>query len=140
MEYIITQRYKRDNALGRFNLPRGTKVEERDGWLYHEGRRICSDHSAVMRDHFARDDDGNGLRRGELSRAIIKAMQIRPDETKDDWNKRWEPLWQDAVCNKYRKDPSDTTFLWGIEFYNAPLLDLYHIAALACVKKGKKTA
>jgi hypothetical protein len=139
MEYIVVERFKRDNALGRFNLPRGTRVEEKEGWLYHNGCCICSDHSAIMRDHFARNDDGNGLKRGDLSHAIVKALRIRPDEPKEAWNKRWEPIWKDPTCQKYRKDSSESNFLWSIEFYNAPLADLEHIALLSGAKKGKKT-
>lgn len=139
MEYIVVERFKRDNALGRFNLPRGTIVQEHDGWLYHNGRRICSDHSAIMREYFARNDDGNGMKRGELSHAIIKSLQIRRNETKEDWNRRWEPIWKDRICQKYRKDSGENNFLWSIEFFNAPLFDLEHIASLSGAKKGKKT-
>ena len=88
-----------------------------------------------MREYFARNDDGLGLKRGKLSHAIIDKMLLQPNETKEEWQKRWDILWKDAICNKYRKDYSETTFLWGIDFYNAPLLDLYHIATLVDVRK-----
>lgn len=137
MKYITIKRYKRDDARGRFNIPYGTLVEEMDGVLYHNGKDICSDRSAVMREYFARDDDGNGLWRGRLSHAIIDELHMRDGETLDEWNARWEPVWNDKLCQKYKKDPeSTTTFLWSIDFYNAPILDLQYIAGLVGAKES----
>lgn len=134
MIYITTKRFKRKGMDGGFNIPYGTAIEAENGYLWLDGKRICSEKSAVMREYFARDDDGLGQKRSMITNSIINAMLMRDGETKEDWQKRWDVLWEDPVCNKYRKDHSETTFLWGIEFYNAPLLDLYHIAALAGVK------
>lgn len=134
MQYITTKRFKRKGFHDSFNIPYGTTVESQNGYLWYEGKPICSEKSAVMREYFARDDDGLGLKRNKITHAIIDAMLIRDGETKEDWQKRWDILWDDAICNKYRKDYSETTFLWGIEFFNAPLLDLYHIASLAGAK------
>lgn len=131
MQFITTKRFKRKGIDGIFNIPYGTAVESHDGYVWHKDKRICSDQSAVMREYFAKDDDGLGIKRHKVSHAIIDTMIMKDGETKEDWQKRWDVLWEDTVCNKYRKDYSETTFLWGIEFFNAPLLDLYHIAALA---------
>ena len=116
--------------MGRFNLPYGTELEDHDGWLCYNGVPICKTTSALMRDYFARDDDGCGLKRFKIAHAIIDALHIREGESKEDWQKRWNVVWEDAVSNKYRKDESESTFLWSIDFFNAPLLDLWHIAAL----------
>ena len=134
MIYITTKRFKRKGIDGDFNIPYGTAIESDNGYLWFNGKRICSEKSAVMREYFVRDDDGLGQKRSKIAHSIIDAMLMRDGETKEDWQKRWDVLWEDPVCNKYRKDYSETTFLWGIEFYNAPLLDLYHIAALAGAK------
>ena len=130
MKYITLKRYKRDNL----NIPYGTEIEEVNGTLYYNNQRICGNHSAVMREYFARNDDGLGIKRGKVTHAIIDAMLMREGESKEDWQKRWDVLWADPCCNKYRKDYSESTFLWGIEFFNAPLIDLYHIAALVSAK------
>ena len=135
MQYITIKRYKRDDAGGRFNIPYGTDIESHDGMLWHQDHFICADHSAVMREYFARNDDGNGLWRGKLSHAIIDELHMRDGETLDEWNKRWEPVWNDKICRKYKKDvDSTTTFLWSIDFYNAPILDLLYIAGLVGAK------
>jgi hypothetical protein len=134
MIYITTKRFKRKGIDGDFNIPYGTEIESNNSYLWHDGKRICSEKSAVMREYFAKNDDELGMKRSKIAHQIIDAMLIQDGETQEDWQKRWDVLWDDAVCNKYRKDQSETTFLWGIDFYNAPLLDLYHIAALAGVK------
>lgn len=134
MTYITIKRFKRKGIDGDFNIPYGTSIESDNGYLWFNGKRICSEKSAVMREYFARNDDGLGQKRSKVAHGIIDAMLMRDGETKEDWQKRWDVLWEDPVCNKYRKDNSETTFLWGIDFYNAPLLDLYHIATLAGVK------
>lgn len=134
MTYITTKRFKRKGMDGDFNIPYGTTIESENGYLWLGGKRICSEKSATMREYFARNDDGLGQKRSKVAHSIIDAMLMQDGETKENWQKRWDVLWEDPVCNKYRKDYSETTFLWGISFYNAPLLDLYHIAALAGAK------
>lgn len=140
MKYITIKRFKRNNPFGNFNIPYGTPIEEVNGWLLApNGARICRDTAALMREYFARDDDGNGLERGKVAHAIIDRMHIEPNETKDHWQERWNVIWEDKMCQKYKKDESETTFLWSIDFYNAPLFDLYYIARLvgANIKEDK---
>lgn len=134
MDYITIKRYKRNDASGQFNIPYGSVLKEFNGQLFYNNKRVCSDHSAVMREYFARNDDGNGLKRGKLTQSIVNKLKIRLGETQEEYDKRWEPVWNDPVCEKYHKDHCENMFLWSIEFYNAPLLDLYHIAALVGAK------
>lgn len=134
MHYIVIKRYKRDDARGRFNLPYGTIVEERDGILYYGDKDICGDHSAVMREYFARNDDGKGLERGKLTQAITSTLAIRPDETKEEHDERWDVVWQDELCQKYKKPHQENHWLWAIEFFNAPIEDLEYIARLVGAK------
>ena len=39
-------------------------------------------------------------------------------------------MWEDPVCQKYRRPEHEDFFLWGHAFYEAPVEDLRHIAAL----------
>lgn len=132
MKYITIKRYKRTDLGDRkaVNLPYGTDVEERGGVLYHGDTALCNDHSAVMREYFARNDDGRGLERGKLSQAIVKRLELQKGETPEERSKRWAAVWDDALCLKYRKKAQADFFLWSIEFYNAPIEDLQYIAAL----------
>ena len=143
MRYITIKRYKRNETHGvagrhAVNIPYGSAVEESGGKLFYNGVEICGDHSAVMREYFARDDDGLGLERGKLSQAIIQTMLARPGETREQHQARWDVIWNDVlVCPKYRKTvPESGDWLWSIEFFNAPIEDLKYIAALVGAGKG----
>ncbi len=128
MTYITIKRYRRDDKRGRFNIPYGTRLEGRDGCLWYNGRDVCGDHSAVMREYFARDDDGRGLKRGKLSHDIVSALKGGAD--------RWAAVWNDSLCQKYRKPVQEDYWLWSIEFFNAPIADLEYIADLIGLKRG----
>lgn len=136
MQYIAIKRYKRPERGERkaVNIPYGSTLEERDGNLYCKGIEVCSDHAYVMREFFARNDDGLGLERGKLSQAIVKALQIRPDETHEEHDKRWAVCWRDDLCMRYRKKAQADMFLWDISFFNAPIKDLQYIASLVGAK------
>ena len=134
MKYITAKQFKRKALDGNFNIPYGTDVDVHDGFLWYDNKRVYADHSAVMRKHFAANEDGLRLCKFEVAHAIIDSTLMRDGETKEEWQKRWNVLWADATYNKYYKDQSETTFLWSIEFYSAPSMDLYHIAALADAK------
>ena len=134
MDYITTKRFKRDGIDGRFNIPYGTAVEEIGGSIFHKGREIARITSAVCHKFFAKNDDGQGLERGRLTQAINDALALRDGETNDQQDKRWEAIFNDPLCQSYRRKEHADTFLWNHQFYNAPLDDLRHIAALAGVK------
>ena len=138
MKYITIKRYKRPDREGRqaVNISYGSELEEQGGTLYYGDIAVCTDRSAVMREYFARNDDGCGLERGKLSQAIVEKLRIHPGETKEQHNKRWEVCWNDALCMKYRKQADVDYFLWSIDFFNAPIEDLEYIAALVGAKKG----
>lgn len=134
MDYITTKRFKRDGIGGHFNIPYGTAVKEIGGSIFHEGREVARITSAACHKYFARNDDGRGLERGKLTQAINDALQLRNGETNDQRDVRWGPIFNDALCQSYRRREHADTFLWNHNFYNAPLDDLRHIAALAGVK------
>lgn len=139
MQYIAIKRYRRPARGERkaVNIPYGSTLEERDGNLYYRGIEVCSDHAAVMREFFRRNDDGRGLERGKLSQAIVKRMQMKPGETREAFNRRWDVCWNDGLCMRYRKQAQADHFLWDISFFNAPIEDLKYIAALVGAGKGK---
>lgn len=138
MQYITIKRYKRPDRPGRkgVNIPYGKTVEEHNGSLYYGDVEICRDHAAVMREYFARNDDGRGLERGKLSQSIIKALLAREGEAREEHQKRWDVVYDDKlVCPRYRKTAeSSGDWLWNIEFYNAPIEDLEYIVKLVGAK------
>ena len=119
MQYITVKRYKRDDGRGMFNIPYGTELEEHGGTLYHNGKAVCGDRSAVMRAYFRRNDDGRGMEREKLVREIFAALAEKPE--------RWAAVERDGVCQSYRKGGNGAFWLWSIDFFNAEIADLEHI-------------
>ena len=134
MEYITVKRFKRRGIGGDFNIPYGTRLTERGGTLFFRGMPVCRDASAVMREHFARDDDGSGLLRGKLTREIARTLGARESRDDPEYQARWDRVWNDPTCLKYKKAAQADYFLWDISFYNAPVEDLLYIAALVAEK------
>ena len=85
MTYITTKRFKRKGIDGDFNIPYGTAIESENGYLWLDGKRICLEKSAVMREYFARNDDDLGQKRSKIAHSIIDAMLMRDGESKEDW-------------------------------------------------------
>ena len=137
MRYISTKRFKRNGIGGRFNIPYGKFLEKReDGALYFCDGKVCLANSAAAHEYFARDDDGEGLRRGLLSHAIVDRLAPRQFDSREERNEYWEKVWNDKIAQKYRRPEHVNYWLWNDDFYNAPIEDLKYIAALAGVKKG----
>lgn len=132
MKFIIHKRFKGKAICGEVNLPYGTEVQCEDGILTIEGNPLCSDHSQNAYEYFARNDDGNGLERGKLTKDIIKTLSKRDKFYQDRWNK----VWEDALCQKYKRTEYEDYWLFNYDFYNAPIEDLRYIKALITTKKG----
>ena len=45
-------------------------------------------------------------------------------------NARWGKIWEDALCQKYKRPDQEEHWIWNFDFYNGPVEDLRHIAAL----------
>lgn len=132
--YIAARRARFCTAGGPVNIPWGTQVEAVDGFLYLEGRGLCAVTSQNAHDYFARNDDGNGPERGKLSAAIVAKLSA-----KDAGHaKRWEKVWEDPTCRKYKRVDYSDYWLWNHEFFEAPLEDLQYIAGLVGARPGVK--
>lgn len=124
--YIVKRRARIDTITGPVNLPYGTEVEAVEDRLTYQGRQLCAVTSRKAHLYFARNDDGQGQERGALTLAITKRLEKRDK----DHQRRWDLVWEDPVCQKYRHPEHEDHFLWGHEFFEAPVDDLRHIAAL----------
>lgn len=126
VRYIVKKRMREAGISGRVNLPYGTEVEAVDGLIIHQGAAVCAVTSRNAHLYFARDDDGQGRERGALTLAITKRLE-KQDK---DHQARWDRVWEDPVCQKYRHPEHEDHFIWGHAFFEAPVEDLRHIAAL----------
>ena len=126
VKYIIKQRMRANGIGGRVNLPYGTAVEAVEGLIIHQGAAVCAVTSRNAHLYFARDDDSQGRERGALTLAITKRLEKRDK----DHQARWDRVWDDPVCQKYRNPEHEDHLIWGHAFFEAPVEDLRHIAAL----------
>lgn len=93
-----------------------------------DGQPLCETDSQTALDFFCQNDDGQGLERG----ALVEAIETRLKEG-GGWmrrNKVIDVLWMDDLCQSYRRLEYQSSWIWKSEFYNTPLDDLRHIAAL----------
>ena len=126
IRYIVKKRMREKGISGYVNLPYGTEVEAVDGLIIHQGAAVCDVTGRNAHLYFARDDDGQGRERGALTLAITKRLEKRDK----DHQARWDRVWEDPVCQKYRHPEHEDHFIWGHAFFEAPVEDLRHIAAL----------
>jgi len=124
--YVAIKRAKFVSNGVQVNIPYGTEIEAADGCLLFNGTQLCAVDSQNAIDYFASNHDGNGFERGKLTAAIINRLSKRDK----DYQKRWDAVWEDKLCQKYKQSDYGDHWLWNIDFYHAPLVDLYHIAHL----------
>lgn len=118
MEYIVHRRFKRIGIGGEFNLPRGTKCVEVNGAIFHHGRPICLNTSQVAKEHFAVNDDGCGLQRGELTHSIafgVPLTELQKNIARDT-----------PSINQYIQDDS-RVILFNDSFFHASILELLSV-------------
>ena len=131
MKYIAHKRFKNKTLCGAVNIPATTVLESVDGVIFYEGHPTCFEISENAHQFFARDDDGNGMQRGRLTQAIQKKLAKRDKRHQE----RWDKVWDDPVCQLYKRVEFDDYWLWNHEFFVAPIDDLLRIAKLVGAKE-----
>lgn len=130
-DYICRKRAKFNALCGRVNIPYGTIVSSESGFLFLDGSPICTETSQTAHDFFCRADDGNGLERGKLISQITETLEQREEyDTENKYQQRWDKVWADKLCQKYKRRDHADHWLWNNDFYSAPIDDLRYIAAL----------
>lgn len=122
MEYISFRRFRGKAFSGAVNIRSGTPAIERGGVLFVSESPICLISSENAHQYFARNDDGMGLERGRLTREIQKRLKNRKE--------KWSKVWEDPLCQKYKRKDHPDHWLWNHDFYNAPIEDLQYILDL----------
>ena len=129
-EYIVHKRFKTKAICGNVNLPAKTVCMERGGIIYYGDNPLCTVNSEGAYKHFARNNDGRGLERGRLTSAITAALTKRDDQ----YQERWDKVWNDPVCRPFKRIEFDDHWLWNLAFFNAEIFSLKHIANLVGCK------
>ena len=129
-KYIVTKRYNQKAICGDINLPYGTECAARDNIIFFEGSPLCATTSQSAYDYFARNDDNEGLKRGEMTQTILKRL------SKDKDGELWEKLWTDERCLKFKRQEYSDHWIWSYDFYNADIEDLDYLYEKVGIKKN----
>ena len=124
--YLCRKRARFDGISGQVNIPYGTALICQDGFLMHQNKPLCGITSQNAYDFFSQNDDGMGRERGDLVGRILSRLQKRDSGYQGRWNK----VWEDARCQKYKRPEHEDHWIWNFDFYNGPVEDLRHIAGL----------
>lgn len=124
--YLCRKRARFDGISGQVNIPYGTALICQDGFLMHQNKPLCGITSQNAYDFFTQNDDGMGQERGELLNRIIPKLEKRDA----GYQARWGKIWEDALCQKYKRPDQEDHWIWNHDFYNGPIEDLRYIAAL----------
>lgn len=134
IRYIAIARMRGMGIDGPINIPYGTPAEAEDGVIRSMGKIVCRTKCFNAHQFFAWNDDGHGLERGALTIAIKRKLEKRDK----GHQARWDRVWEDEICQKYRRKDHEDYFLWDHRFYSAPVEDLRYIAELVGAKpKGE---
>lgn len=124
--YLCRKRARFDGISGQVNIPYGTALICQDGFLMHQNKPLCGITSQNAYDFFSQNDDGMGRERGDLVGRILSRLQKRDS----GYQARWNKVWEDARCQKYKRLEHEDHWIWNFDFYNGPVEDLRHIAGL----------
>lgn len=133
MKYIAHKRFKGKALSGDMNIPAMAELNEEKGMLTYGGKEVCCSTSENAHRYFARNDDGRGMVRGALTRAVIKRLAKRDSH----YQQRWDRVWGDQICRRYKRDAHGSHWLWSHQFYLADIDTLRHIAKLIGAREGK---
>lgn len=124
MQYIVHTDFIGKAICGEVTLSAGTECTEIGGIIYHNARAVCRVGSNNAYKYFARNDDGNGLKRGELIKTIKGALALQDEHTYE----RWHRVMNCPVCKQFDRNPNGDTWEWSLAFYNASIATLEHMA------------
>lgn len=131
MKYITHRRFKGNAICGQVNIPALTTLESANGVIMLGERALCYEQSENAHQFFAQNEDGEGLMRGQLTQAIQKTLARRDNQ----YQERWDRVWDDPVCQKYKRADHEDHWLWNHDWFQADIDTLRHIAALVGAKE-----
>lgn len=126
MDYILYKRFKQEAIGGKVNLPAMTKCSEDNGFIWYNGIPLCATTSENAHRYFAYNKDGLGMLRGRLTNDIQRKLEKKDD----NYQSRWDKVWNDPICQQFKRTEFSDYWLWNHNFYIADIKTLSHIAEL----------
>lgn len=124
MRYIAIKEFNNIGIDGNFNISIGEELICENRMIKYKNKAVCMCTSENAHEYFMRNDDGNGMERGDLINNIFALLNTEDEAL---CKARWEAVEADEICQKYRKDNTPGTWLWNHDFYNADIADLEYI-------------
>lgn len=131
--YIVTKRFKKKSICGTLNLPFGTRCFTENHMICCDFGKICSVTSQNAFDYFTQNDDGCAELRRKLIDGIFDALNSQKQNA-ESYSEKWNRIWNDLNCRKYKRNEYEDHWLWNYDFYNAEIDDLKYIAGLVGAK------
>lgn len=126
MEYIAHRPFHRKALGGEVNINRGETLQEKGGVLFYHGIPVCMVSCQAAKEHFSINNDGNGLRRGDLTYEIAFRKPLSELQK--------SILVTDLSLRKYLVD-DDRVILFNDVFFHASMLELWSIARKLGIKE-----
>lgn len=126
MEYITHRPFQRNALGGEVNIKRGETLQEKDGLLFFHEIPVCTVSCQAAKEHFAVNNDGNGLRRGDLTYEIAFAKPLTELQK--------GILLSNPTMRKYLVN-DDRVILFNDTFFHASMLELWSIAGKLGIKE-----
>lgn len=129
--YIARKRARFKAGCGEnVNIPYGTALTVQGGFLVWRNKLMCADTSQVAYDYFSQNDDGRGKERGELVSTILLLLKKNHNKPDPRYKERWNRIWNDPFCQRFKRPEHEDHWIWNYEFYNAQVEDLQYIFRL----------
>lgn len=135
VKYVAHRRFKDVAMCGDVNIPAGTELDLVHGILVWGDRPVCRVTSEVAHQYFACNEDGCGMLRGKLTQAIQAALAKRNGRDDNEHQERWDKVWNDPACKKFRRKEYKDHWLWNHDFFEANIMELRHIAWVVGAKE-----
>lgn len=133
MVYITTKRFNKKAICGIVDIPQSTKCECIDNIIYYEKYPLCYITSENAHQFFSRNDDGNGLLRGQLIQKIQKTLS--ESEPNEEGESLWDKIMENPMCQSFKRIDHEDFWLWNHEFFNADIESLRYIANLIGIEE-----
>lgn len=133
--YIVHHRFHGKAICGLMNLPYGTPCESSGNMLFWQGQSVCATTSQNAKEHFAVNDDGHGLERGEITHRIAFEQFGLREQQSPGYKERWAYVWGDEGLRQYKRPDIDDYWLWNDAFFHAPIEELRRIGKLLDLKE-----
>lgn len=126
MQYVCHQRYRKKGACGRkYFFKPGDILESIGPFIAKDNREVCSRSSDDAFRYFARNDDGHGMERGELTYSVAYAERHPNKEN----GYRFTPEEIGMLEREYPQYlvPGIDVILFNADFFNADISVLREI-------------